>query len=467
MNVATAQEVLKKEKIYTLTSNEVVAYEENALGVYQDEMGYIVVTADTKKFSRNYHIQSKIYGPFDRKLVEKPVFNLDTWGFIDSKGDDSYVVFNGKEIGAHKLPLYPVGLKVSKHTWAYVLIDQMAGTTSVIINGKTHGPYLSLYNYYISEDGHRWAIIYNETPDEYMVQFHDGKKTGPFKNVYDFQFVDSRHSQNRWVMLAESKHYTSKMIQNQPVDQFSVITNTGEVGVFEQRWVKQPAFDFKNVITHGANYGITVIKDQKPYFLANDKLYGPYENPVTSIDMGKEYNKFNYIVPETRALHFTGDGIFSQNVEKYYVSESRKTVAVIKKAKAGKDSLFINDKYFKGVFDKIIALKFAPESEDWAIITQDSEGQYSLHFEDKRTFGPFAMDITHGLPTLLLGKHAKNWALYYVEANTNKNTLLVNNKPRSDDFIGNIAIVKEQGKEYFSWFTLEEKTVFLNMLLLE
>jgi hypothetical protein len=454
-----AQEVLKKEKIYTLTSNEVVAQEENALGVYQDEMGYIVVTADTKKFSRNYHIQGKIYGPFDRKLVEKPVFNLDSWGFIDSRGDDGYAVFNGKEIGAHKAPEYPVGLKVSKHTWGYILLDQKKGTTEVIINGKKHGPFQSLYNYYLSEDGHRWAIIHNETPEEFYVEFHDGKKIGPYKNVHDFQFIHSHHQHNRWVLLAESKNHSA--------EQFTVVTNTGEIGVFEQRWLKNPAFDFKNILTVGANYGLTVIKDQKPHFLANDKLYGPYQNAVTAIDMGKDYNKFNYIVPETRALHFTGDGIFSRNVEKYFVSESRKTVAVLKKAGANKDSLFINDKYFKGVYSKIVSFKFAPDSENWACITEEKDGSFMLHFEDKRTYGPYAMDISHGLPTLLLGKDTKNWALYYVEANTSKNILLVNDKPRSDDFIGNIAIVKEHGKEYFSWFTLEDKTVYLNMLLLE
>ena len=30
-----------------------------------------------------------------------------------------------------------------------------------------------------------------------------------------------------------------------------------------------------------------------------------------------------------------------------------------------------------------------------------------------------------------------------------------------------VMTVKERGKEYFSWFSLEDKTVFLNMLLLE
>ncbi len=462
-----AQEILKKEKIYTLTSNEVVAYEENALGLYQDEMGYIVVTADTKKFSRNYHIQGKIYGPFDRKLVEKPVFNLDTWGFIDSKEDDSYVIYKGKEIGAHRKPLFPVGLKVAHHAWAYVLVDQDKGTTSVMINGKEYGPFGSLYNYYLSDDGNRWAVVHNENPDEYFVQFHDGKKVGPYKNVIDFHFVESKHQQNRWVLLAESKHYKATASASLPLEQFSVVTNTGEIGVFEQSWANHPAFDFKHILTEGANYGMTVIKDQKPYFLANDKLYGPYQNPVTSLDMGKEYNKFNYIVPETRTLHFTGDGIFSRNVEKYFVSESRKTVAVLKKAKAGKDSLFINDKYFKGIYNKIVNFKFAPEGESWCALTDDGGGNYSLHFEDKRVFGTFKMDNSHGLPTVLLGKDCKNWALYYVEEGTSKNMLLVNNKPRSEDFIGNIGIVKEKGKEYFSWFSLEDKTVFLNMLLLE
>ena len=339
-----SQEILKREKIYTLSTNEVVAYEENSLGLYQDELGYIVVTADVKQFSRSYHIKGKIYGPFDRRLVEKPVFNLSTWGFIDSKDETSYVIFNGKEIGVHKDPLYPVGLKVAKKAWSYVLIDQLEGTTRVIINSKEYGPYTSLLNYYLSDDGNRWAIAYNNNPEEYYIEFNNGKKIGPYKEIYDFYFLDGRG--DRWVLMAEKKDMSSKYINEQEVGLFSVITNSGEAGTFEQTLLSNPDFNFRNMMTKGANYGLNVIKDQKVYFLGNDDLYGPYTQPVTSIDMGEDYNKFNYIDVTTRNLHFKGDGIFSLNVKDYFVSESRKSVAVIKGTGTKRDSLFMNDKYF-------------------------------------------------------------------------------------------------------------------------
>jgi hypothetical protein len=463
---AKAQEILKKEKIYTLTTNEVIAYEENSLGLYQDELGYIVVTADVKKFTRNYHIKGKIYGPFDRRLVEKPVFNLSSWGFIDSRDETSYVLFNGKEIGIHKDPQYPVGLKVSRKTWAYVLIDQVEGTTKVIINGKEYGPYTSLFNYYINDDGTRWAVAYNENPEEFYLEFNDGKKIGPYKSVLDFEFLEGRGGK-RWVMLADKKDLPVKNINGQVVNQFVVVTNNGEVGTFEQSLGDKVDFNFKNWMVKGANYGLTVAKDQQIYYLANDNLYGPYKNPVIEVDMGEEYNKFNYIVPETRELHFTGDGIFSRNVEKYFVSESRKTVAVIKKASTEKDSLYINDKYAKGVYGKISYIKFAPGGESWAMLNHIGTNNYTINFSDNRTFGPYEIDASNGLPTLLLGKDTKNWAFYYIENGTGKNKLFVNSQARNEEFIGNIAFVKEEGQEYFSWFSLEDKTVYLNKLLLE
>ena len=348
-----------------------------------------------------------------------------------------------------------------------MLIDQVEGTTKVVINNKTYGPFSSLYNYYLSNDGSRWAIIYNDTPNEFYAIFNDGKKIGPYKSVIDFYFLEGKADLNRWVLLTEPIIEASKTIKGQRVEAFTVVTNTGEIGNFEQRWLGNPAFDYRNMIIQGANYGLTVIKDQSPYFLANDKLFGPYLQPVVSVDMGREYNKFNYIDPNTRNLHFTGDGIFSRNVSQYFVSESRKTIVIIKKAGANKDSLSINDKYFKGIFNKIYTVKFAPNSEEWVALCDDGNGTFSLHFSDGRKYEGFEVDLSHGHPTLLLGKEAKNWAFYYVEAKSGKNMLLVNNKPKSQEFIGNIAIIKEADKEYFSWFSLDEKTVFLNKLLLE
>ncbi len=460
-----AQEILKREKVYTLNSNEVVAYEENSLGLYQDELGYIMVTADVKQFSRSYHIKGKIYGPFDRRIVEKPVFNLSSWGFIDSKNETSYVVFNGEEIGIHKDPLYPVGLKVSSKAWSYVLIDQLEGTTRVVINGKDYGPYTSLHNYYLSDDGTRWAIVYSDNPEEYYILFNNGKKTGPYKRIINFEFLAGKG--NRWVLTAEAKGVVPKKVNGIEVQQFTVFTNTGEIGTFEQEIPGNAEYDYRQIYSKGANYGQTVALDQKLYFIANDELYGPYKKMVQAVDMGEEYNKFNYIDPTTKTLHFKGDGIFSKNVKDYYVSQSRKSVAVIKKAGAVKDSLYLNDKYLRGIYNNIQYVKFAPESEEWALLSNNSDGSYTLHFSDGRSFGPYYINPLQGMGEIIMGKDAKNWAFYYVDSRDNTKKLLVNNQERKEDFMGGIALVKEDGQEYFSWFSMDGKTVYLNKLLLE
>ncbi|MDX2305094.1 MAG: hypothetical protein NW226_19950 [Microscillaceae bacterium] len=462
---ALAQEILTKEKIYTLNSNEVVAHEENSLGLYQDKTSYIVVTADVKQFSRSYHIKNQTFGPYDRRLVEKPVFNISSWGFIDSKEETSDVVFNGQKIGVHKDPLYPVGLKVAGNSWSYVLIDQLEGTTKVVINGQEFGPFNFLKDYHISDDGSRWAIIYNDEPDKFYILFNNGKQIGPYKDVVNFRFLAGKG--NRWVLTAELPGTLPKTIGNENVKLFSVITNTGEVGTFEEKLVGNSEYNFLNLLNKGENYGQAVVQNQKIYFLGNDELYGPYQQPPISIDMGEEYNKFNYIDPTTRTLHFKGDGIFAKNVRDYFVSASRKSVAVIKNAGSGKDSLYINDKYFKGIYNKIEYLKFAPGSEEWALLSNNSDGTYTLHFSDNRSFGPYPINQTQGLPDVLLGKDAKNWAFFYQDAKSGENQLLVNDKIRKEEFIGQVALVKEDTQEYFSWFSLDDRTVYLNKLLLE
>jgi hypothetical protein len=457
---------IKKEKIYTLTQDEVVAQEENSLGLYQDELGYIVVTADVKKFTRNYHIQGKKYGPFDRRLVEKPTFNLNTWGFIDSRGDTSVVLFNGKELAKYIMPEYPMTLKIAKKTYAFALVNQTEGTDRVIINGKTYGPYFDIVDYYLSNDGLRWAVAYAEKPEEYYIVLSSGRKMGPYRAIHGFAFIEG--TGDKWVLLAEQKDSKSIIRNGQEINTFSVLTHNGHIGTFEQEKSNLPEFDFKNLIQKGLNYGLNVVKDDKFFFLANDKLFGPYSQPVESIDMGEDYNKFNYIDKTTKNLHFTGDGIFSRRVDKYHVSESRKTILIIKNAGANKDSLFVNDKYFKGVYNKIVGVKFAPKGEEWAIMTENPDKTLSIHFSDQRTFGPFKSDAAQTPPHLILGQGAKHWAFYYSEGGNLR--LLLDNRYEEGEkinFLGTMTIAKEDKKEYFSWFTLEDKTVYLNKLVLE
>ncbi len=473
LNIINAQEIprnlITKKKIYTLTTDEVVAQNENSLGIYQDELGYIVVTADVKKFTRNYHIGEKVYGPFDRRLVEKPTFNLSSWGFIDSRGDTSLVFLNGKQLGNYLLPEYPITLKIAKKTWAHALINQSEGTNKIIVNGKAYGPYADIIDYYLSADGTRWALAYVEKPEECYVTFSNGTKLGPYKTIHSFGFIEG--AGNRWVILVEKQGGTPIKQNGKEINGFTLITHNGEVGTYQQEKIDTPEFDFKNLTQRGTNYGLSVVKNDKFYYLGNDKLYGPYQKQVDNIDMGEEYNKFNYIDKATKTLHFTGDGVFSKNVDKYCVSESRKTIAIIKNAGVGKDSLFINDKYFKGIYNKIISLKFAPKSEEWVVISENPNKTISLHFSNEKTYGPFNADITHTAPYVILGQGAKHWAFYFTENKTGELRLYLDNIKYGGEkinFLGTMAITKEENKEYFSWFTLEsKKEVYLNKLVLD
>jgi len=454
---------LKKEKIYTLDKNEYVAHEENSLGLYQNELGYVVVTADIKDFSRSYHIKGKKYGPFNRRELSKPVFNYANWGFIDSKDETSYVIYKGKELGIHETPYYPVGLKIKGDSWAYVLINQAEGTTEVVVNGKKNGPYTTLLNYHLSDNGKRWAITYSNNPNEHNILFDDGRTAGPYKEVIDFQFLEP----NRWVLTAEPKDSPTKILNDgKKVKQIVVETSNGIVGTYEKELLNNANYDCDNLIARGSNYGLNIIKDQKIYYLANDEMYGPHEDLVQQVDMGKRYNRFNFVVGKDRRFYIKGEKGFSSNVEMFAVSDSRKNVAIVKRGRSGKDSLVLNDKYFKGSFDKIAYVKFAPNSEEWCLLSKSSDGYY-LHFSNREKQGPYNIDDSRGVPQILLGKDSKHWAITYQDAKTKQLKLLVNGQERKEKFIGSIAVTKESDKEYFSWFSLENKTIFLNKLLLQ
>lgn len=475
---STGQEILKREKIYTLSANEQVAHDENSLELYQDELGYIMVTANTKELSRTYHINGKKYGPFNRSELEKPPFTFSSWGFIDSYDDSSYVILNGKYVGRHKDPMYPVGLKIAGDSYMYVVLDRSEGTYSIIINGKKISP-IQLHSYNLNSDGKKWEIAYlGSEPNQYFIKFSgDGKDLGPFREIIDFQFLDG--TGNRWVLLVVPEDQPTKNINGKEIPQFKVITHKGEIGLFEKEWIGHPEYleklntkakDKKLLQTSGENYGLNVILDQNLFYLANGTKYGNYKNMVDGVSMGKKHGQFYYIVDENKELRFRGDGLYAKNVDKFKVSLSRRTVAVMKKAGRYKDSLYINDRVFKGVYNEIRELKFSPKGEEWALTAfNHNDNSYTVHFSNKaEPYGPFKANTNTGKPILLLGKDAKNWALSYKDAGTNETKLIVNGTERNAQFYGNIAIIEDDNKEYFSWFSLEEddKTLYLNKLLL-
>lgn len=472
------QEILKREKIYTLSANEQVAHDENSLELYQDELGYIMVTANTKELTRTYHINGKKYGPFNRSELEKPAFTFSSWGFIDSYNDSSFVVLNGKYVGKHRDPMYPVGLKIAGNSYMYVILDKSEGTYSIMVNGEKFGP-LQLHSYNLNSDGSKWEMAYHGSePNQYFIRFSGEKnELGPFREIIDFQFLDG--TGNRWVLLVVPEDQPTKNVNGKEIPLFKIITHSGEVGLFEKEWIGHPEYltklnskakGKKLLQTNGENYGLNVVIDQKLYYLANGSRYGTYKSLVEGVSMGKKHDQFNYIVKENKELRFRGDGVYAKNVDKFKVSPSRATVAVIKKASKYKDSLYINDRLFKGIYNEVQEFKFAPKGEEWALLAFDyNKDTYTVHFSNKsESYGPFKANINAGVPILLLGKNANNWALSYKDANTNKTKLIVNGDQREAQFYGNIAIIEDNEREYFSWFSLEEdeKTLYLNKLLL-
>ncbi|TAF66992.1 MAG: hypothetical protein EAZ55_04830 [Cytophagales bacterium] len=453
-NTTYAQTTLKKEKIYTLNPDEIIEYDENSLGLYQNKLGYLVVTAKSKtsdKVNRIYHIQGKIYGPYDRRLVDKPVFNWNSWGFIDSQNGQGQVMINGDAVGNYGGNEYPLGLKMAGRSWAHLLVDMVEGSSTVIYNGSRYGPYSDLQDYYLSNDGSRLAIVYYKKPNECYVQFSNGTEKGPYKKIRHFRFLEGENE--RWVLTAELKDQPQKFI---------VSTNFGDVGTFETQRVGHPDDTCGYLYTNGENYLINVIKDQKIYLLANDDLIGPYDEFPRQFNISKMYNRFNYLLGKNSDFYFRGVKGFAVNVKKYFVSESRRSVAIVKSAGANRDSLLMNDRDLIGIFDEIQYLKFAPEGEEWAMLSKSGTNFY-LSFSNGKKFGPIKADDQKWKPMLLLGKGMGHWGLAYCDLN-GRMKLIIDEEEYPEGFVGSIVLIQEDNKEYFSWFSIDGQTIFINKL---
>jgi len=449
---------IEKDTVYTLKDDEVVAYEENSLGMYQSQTGYLVVTANkpsSHNYQRFYHVKDGTFGPYNRKKIDKPAFNQYIWGFIDGQNKESDVVINGKIIKHYGESKYPLGLKTAGTSWVYVVYLIKEGTFEIIHNRKSLGKFDNIIDYKLSESGELLAILYTNPEKKQFLQLSNGQVFGPYDKIYDFHFLGK--SGNWWVMTVD---------KNNPENEFTVITQAREIGTFALLQGRGSPPSKPILKTYGYNYGISVLIDGSIYYLANDILYGPYKEVPENINMGYDFNRFNYILGEEKEFYFKGEGGYTNNVRNYFVSDTRKSVALIKPAQNRKDSLVINEKDFKGLYDEIFEVGFEPEGENWILLSKEASNRFSLHSENGENFSFFSVDNKRFKPVLLVGPKAKYWAVAYWNNITGKPKLYINSKDKSEGFLGNLKLVKKGKDYYFTWFAQEGNTVFFYQMLL-
>jgi hypothetical protein len=443
-----------KETVYTLQDDEQIAVYESALGVYQSRLGYAFVVENTQKNTRKYCVNRAVYETFTRKSIEQPRLTNEHWGVVDTRGDSSLVIFDGYRVAKYPPTKRTFDLRITKRLYGYVVYDEPTAEYNVIVNGFTYGPYTNLLNYYLSPDGTNWAVSYYEnvgTHYNYYIRFNDKKLLGPYTQIHDFTLLNG----NQWVVVAELKDKNDKIY---------VANQKGEVGLFDKK-LKEEALDYKLLHT-SQNYAMNVVKEQKIYFMVNGELFGPYEEFVKQTDLGIKPERFNYVVGKKNTLHFR-DKPISDNVKKFTVSDSRNTIAVV----FYDDKLQVNNKINLGVFKNIEKIDFPPSKEDFYFWTKEADNQYTLYayIEQKvKKLGSYAMKVEKGssLPDVHFAPSEKNWGFSYVNEKQ-ESKIVVDGKEYDTNFINEVSLYAQEGKEYAAWLSLEGKNIVLNKVVFD
>jgi hypothetical protein len=463
---AQAQYQASKEVLYTLQAGERIANSENALSVYQSKLGYMVVVENKASNKRKYLVNKNIYADFDRESIEIPQMNDYHWGFVESKGDSNWVVFDGR-IERYPSFKHTVDLSLTKNLRAYLVYDETLSEYRLMVNERERGSYANLLKYYLSPEGDSWAVSYFinvGTHYEYYVKLSSGQRLGPFARIIDFALLN----EDRWVLLAEKADMQKRTIQGQEIETFQVITHRGDLGVFEKELVGKP-YEAQPKLTYtNLNFGMNVIKDQKIYYMVNGEMFGPYEDFVVQSDLGIKPNRFNYVVGKEQVLYFRGEKSFARNVRKFTVSDSRNSVAIIKSVSANSDTLNINDKYFVGVFKRIMDINFVPNTENFYFWVANSDGTYQLQAyisNQLYDFKKYAVKPLAGgrFPKVVFSPSFSHWAFVYQSTANAQQKIVIDGQEFDSGFINDVVLYAERGQEHASWLSLEGgKDIVLN-----
>jgi hypothetical protein len=479
---AQAQEI-EKETVYTLGEGEVLATNESNLHLYLSKMGYVAVIDNQLQKNRKYIINRGIYGPFERRSIAPPTLTDKHWCFTDTQKDSNVVIFDGYKVYKHPSSQRTFDARITDYLQSYIMYNERLSEYNIQVNGRSQGPFPNLIDYYLSNYGDSWAVVFFENDGnryEYYVQFSNGNLLGPFEQIYQFVFLDI----NQWILMAK-KFNTEPIVASgideasmqeteELVERYSIITNKGDLGLFERKLVGDYDYEQYNRVAYTThNYAVNVIKDQKIYYLVNGQLFGPYEDFVKQYDLGIKPDRFNYVVGADQTLYFRGRKGFSSNVQYFKVSDSRNSVAIVKpNPDTGKDSLVINEKYYVGEFYSILDIKFIPNTEDfyfWSF-SETAFDTYQLNaYVDGQVeyMGEYSLiiDVLTGYPTVYFTPSKKHWAFIYQDLNTQEYKMVIDGIEYPAGILPKVVVYKDNdGFEYAAWLDLDGNKLVLNKL---
>ncbi|GAB4131677.1 MAG: hypothetical protein OHK0045_09450 [Raineya sp.] len=441
-----------KEQVYSLQKDEQIAIYESTLGVYQSRLGFVFVIDNTAKNTRKYCVNKVLYDGFSRKSIEQPRLTNEHWGIIDSRADSNLVMFDGYRVAKYPKSKRTFDLRITKRLYGYVVYDEPSAEYNVIVNGFTYGPYINLLNYYLSPDGTNWAVSYYENAGShynYFIKFNNQRILGPYKYIYDFALLNN----NQWVVVAQAPDDKEKIY---------IANQKGDIGYFEKKL--QGQYIETKLIYTNQNYAMNVVKDQKIYFMVNGEVFGPYDDFVKQTDLGIKPDRFNYVVGKKNTLHFRDKPILD-NVKKFTVSDSRNTIAIV----LNNDQLNLNGKINLGTFKNIEKIDFPDGKEDFYFWTKENELEYTLYayINTKiNKLGSYKISSESSLPNVHFAPSQKNWGFSYLNERQEAK-IVVDGKEYDTNFINEVSLYAQDGKEYAAWISLEGQSIILNKITFE
>ena len=209
---------------------------------------------------------------------------------------------------------------------------------------------------------------------------------------------------------------------------------------------------------------MNVVKNQKIYFMVNGEVFGPYDEFVKQTDLGIKPDRFNYVVGKKNTLHFRDKPIVD-NVKKFTVSDSRNTIAIV----LNDDKLNINGKKNLGVFKNIEKIDFPDGKEDFYFWAKETENEYTLYAcisEKIDKLGTFKISLQGSLPDVHFAPSEKNWGFSYIN-DQQEAKIVIDGKEYSTNFINEVSLYAQDGKEYAAWLSLEGQNIILNKIAFE
>ncbi|MDD3793973.1 MAG: hypothetical protein PHI37_04115 [Candidatus Gracilibacteria bacterium] len=402
----------------------------NEYGESYDWVGNIKISLDGKNFGFVYKkdekyyfvINKKEYGPYDSYEENNFYFSSNGTKYIMSykrDGNSGVSTENKDFLGLNNLNTLKTGLDTNGFLFTY--IDNNSKSL-INVNGNVNGPFESIRDEIISENGKDFGYIYdkqesskdsegNETIINTTYVNINGTSYKVDTNVESLNIMYSNENTPfgfKYTILKENgvreNYFNVKGNKYGPffkINNYSFLNNSWGVSITDKEWGKDYIFlngksygpydlgTIENIIFSNSNNGYlyNYRENGKRYIVINGKKYGPYDQ-IDAINFSGDGKGFSYRYELNNAWYIKlNEDDFGPYFRSDYLNYSLdgKTYNY-RFEKGGKKYFNFNGKEY-GPYDNLIDLVFSlNDSNKFGFIYKNTESYVTIN---EKTHGPF------------------------------------------------------------------------------